>query len=119
LAGRDVLTNQEKERVRQATTIAMTEFGVLQAAGTLSTAATVIAPRDRRAAAAHLRRAAAVPPAEIAAAAALILEGNPGLTEAELASSIHALLGLDAGARVAVAARLAALVGAGTVRPAG
>jgi hypothetical protein len=119
LAGRDVLTNQEKERVRQATTIAMTEFGVLQAAGTLSTAATVIAPRDRRAAAAHLRRAAAVPPAEIAAAAALLLEGNPGLTEAELAASIHALLGLDAGARVAVAARLAALVGAGTVRPAG
>ena len=72
-------------------------------------------PRDRRAAAAHLRRAAAVPPAEIAATAQALLGARPGLSEAELAAGVLATLGLDAAAQVAIAARLAALVGAGRI----
>ncbi|MBR0673656.1 hypothetical protein, partial [Neoroseomonas soli] len=65
---------------------------------------------------AHLRRAAAVPPAEIAAAAQALLAARPALTEAELAQGVHAMLGLDPASQVAVAARLAALLGAGTIR---
>ncbi|WP_198371174.1 hypothetical protein, partial [Roseomonas rosulenta] len=66
--------------------------------------------------AAHLRRAAAVPPAEIAATAQALLAARAPMTEAELAAGVLAVLGLDATAQVAVAARLAALVGAGTIR---
>jgi hypothetical protein len=88
---------------------------VTESANLLATAATKVAPRDRRAAAPHLRRAAAVPPAEVAAAAQALLGARPGLSEAELAAGVHALLGLDPGAAVAVAARIAALVGAGTL----
>ncbi|GGJ36307.1 DUF4011 domain-containing protein [Neoroseomonas lacus] len=116
LAGRDSLTAKEKDAIRQATTLARTQHGVIEAAGLLATATTVVAPRDRRSAAAHLRRAAAVPPAEIAAAAEALLARRGLLTEAELAAAIHALLGLDAGAQMAIAARLAALVGGGTIR---
>ncbi len=119
LAGRDALTVREKEAIRQATTMARTQHGVIEAAGLLATATTVIAPRDRRAAAPHLRRAAAVPPAEIAAAAEALLARRGMLTEAELAAAIHATLGLDAGAQMAVAARLAALVGGGAIRLSG
>lgn len=115
-AGRDSLTPKEKEAIRQAMGIAKSQHGVTEAAGLFATATTRIAPRDRRAAAAHLRRAAAVPPAEIAAAAEALLARRGVMTEAELATAIHALLGLDAGAQVAIAARLAALVGAGTIR---
>jgi hypothetical protein len=57
-----------------------------------------------------------VPPGEIAAAAQALLAARPGLTEAELAAGVHALLGLDAGAAVAIAARIAALVGGGAIR---
>jgi hypothetical protein len=116
LAGRDALTPREKDAIRQATTFARTQHGVVEAAGLLTTATTVIAPRDRRAAAPHLRRAAAVPPAEIAAAAEALIARRGALTETELAPAILALLGLDPGAQVAIAARLAALVGAGTIR---
>jgi hypothetical protein len=119
LAGRDSLTVAEKQAIRQATTLARTQHGITEAAGLLATATTVVAPRDRRATAAHLRRAAAVPPAEIAAAAEVLLAHRGMLTEAELAAAIHALLGLDGGAQVAIAARLAALVGAGTIRLSG
>jgi hypothetical protein len=59
-----------------------------------------------------------VPPAEVAAAAQALLGARPGLTEAELAAGVHALLGLDPGAQVAIAARVAALVGAGHITPA-
>ncbi|MBR0677042.1 hypothetical protein GXW77_12725, partial [Roseomonas alkaliterrae] len=54
--------------------------------------------------------------AEIAAAAEALLARRPAMTEAELAKGVHALLGLDAAAEVAIAARIAALVGAGTIR---
>ena len=75
-----------------------------------------IVPRDRRAAGAHLRRAAAVSPREIAAAAEKLLALRPATTEAELAAGIHRLMGLDANAQTAIAARLAGLIGAGVVK---
>ncbi len=115
-AGRDSLTAKEKEAIRQATGIARTQHGVTEAAGFLAVSGAPVAPRDRRMAAAHLRRAAAVPPAEIAATAEALLARRGSLTEAELARAILAALGLDPTAEVAVAARLAALVGAGALR---
>ncbi|MBW6396585.1 DUF4011 domain-containing protein [Roseomonas sp. HJA6] len=115
-AGRDSLTTKEKDAIRQAIGIARAQHGVAEAAGLLMTADTKVTPRDRRAAAPHLRRAAAVPPAEIAATAEALLARRGALTEAELARAILAALGLDAAAEVAVAARLAALVGSGALR---
>jgi hypothetical protein len=41
---------------------------------------------------------------------------RPATTEAELAAGIHRLLGLDANAQTAIAARLAGLIGAGVVK---
>ncbi|MBC7433593.1 MAG: hypothetical protein H7345_16150 [Rubritepida sp.] len=70
-------------------------------------------PRDRRTAAAHLRRPAMLPPAEIEAAALALQAAAPAVTEAELAAGLARMLGLDAGAAGALAARVAALVGAG------
>ena len=70
----------------------------------------------RRAAGAHLRRAAAVSPREIAVAAEKLLALRPATTEAELGAGIHRLLGLDANAATAIAARLAGLIGAGAVK---
>jgi DNA polymerase III delta prime subunit len=116
LAGREALTTKDKDAIRQALAIAKAQHGVIDSAGVFTTATTKIVPRDRRAAAAHLRRAAAVPPAEIAATAQALLAARPAMTEAQLADAVLATLGLDAGALVAVSARLAALVGAGTVR---
>jgi hypothetical protein len=115
-AGRDALSTAERNAIREALAIARAQHGVLEASGLLTTADAKPVPRDRRAAAAHLRRAAAVPPAEIAAAAEALLARRPAMTEAELAKGVHALLGLDAAAEVAIAARIAALVGAGTIR---
>ncbi|BDG71413.1 DUF4011 domain-containing protein [Roseomonas fluvialis] len=116
LAGREALTAKERDAIRQALPIAKAQHGVTDSAGVLAMATTKIVPRDRRAAAAHLRRAAAVPPAEIAAAAQALLAARPMMTEAELAAGVLAVLGLDAAAQVAVSARLAALLGAGTIR---
>ncbi len=116
LARREALSPAERNAVRAALPLARDRHGVTESAGVLARAETKVVPRDRRGAAAHLRRAAAVPPAEVAAAAEALLARRPGLTEAELAPAIHALLGLDPGAEVAIAARVAALVGAGTIR---
>ena len=118
LAGREALTTKEKDAIRQAVAIAKAQHGVTEASGLYATATTKVVPRDRRAASAHLRRAAAVPPAEIAACAQALLAARPAMTEAELAAGVLGVLGLDTAAQVAVAARLAALVGAGTVTPA-
>ncbi|MFN3449692.1 MAG: AAA domain-containing protein, partial [Roseococcus sp.] len=70
-------------------------------------------PRDRRAAAPHLRRAAMVPPAEIEAAARALLALTPRASEEELAGGVARLLGLDANATPAIAARLAVLAAQG------
>ena len=71
--------------------------------------------RDRRAAAPHLKRAAMVAPAEIEAACHVLLGAAAVATEEELAAGVVRLLGLDAQAGPAIAARIAALVGAGRV----
>lgn len=71
--------------------------------------------RDRRAAAPHLKRAAMVAPAEIEAACRALLGAAAVATEEELTAGVVRLLGLDAQAGPAVAARIAALVGAGRV----
>ena len=75
-----------------------------------------VTPRDRRAVAPHLRRPAMVAPAEVEAAAKTLLAAMPGTTEAELAPGVARLLGLEASAAPAMAARIAALVGAGAIR---
>ncbi len=113
---REALSPAERTAIQQALAAAQAQHGVIETAGLLATASTTIAPRDRRATAPHLRRAAAVPPAEIAAAAQALLARRTVTTEAELARDIHALLGLEPAAQVAIGARLAALVGAGTIR---
>jgi hypothetical protein len=115
-AGREALSPAERAALRAALPVARAHHGVTEAAGLLSTAEARILPRDRRAAAAHLRRAAAVPPAEIAATAEALLARGVPLTEAELTRAVLATLGLDPGSGIAVAARIAALAGAGTLR---
>ncbi|MFM7302352.1 MAG: AAA domain-containing protein, partial [Alphaproteobacteria bacterium] len=116
LWGLDALPTPARDALRQALALARQLHGVKEEQGFLLAEGAAIAPRDRRAASAHLRRAAAVAPREIAAAAEKLLALRPATTEAELAAGIHRLLGLDANAAPAVAARLAGLIGAGVVK---
>jgi hypothetical protein len=60
-----------------------------------------------------------VAPEEIAVGAERLLGAQPQATEAELAAGVHRMLGLEPAAQAAVAARIAALVGAGRIKPAG
>jgi hypothetical protein len=116
LWGLEVLPTPARDALRQALALARQLHGVKEEQGFLLAEGGVITPRDRRAAGAHLRRAAAVSPREIAAAAEKLLALRPATTEAELAAGIHRLLGLDANAQTAIAARLAGLIGAGVVK---
>jgi len=116
LWGLDALPTPARDALRQALALARQLHGVKEEQGFLLAEGSVLAPRDRRNASAHLRRAAAVAPREIAAAAEKLLALRPATTEAELAAGIHRLLGLDANATPAIAARLAALIGAGVVK---
>jgi hypothetical protein len=102
--------------LRQALALARQVQGVKEEQGCLLAEGAAITPRDRRAAGAHLRRAAAVSPREIAVAAEILLALRPATTEADLGAGIHRLLGLDASAATAIAARLAGLIGAGVVK---
>jgi hypothetical protein len=116
LWGLEALLTPARDALRQALALARQLHGVKEEQGFLLAEGSVITPRDRRNASAHLRRAAAVAPREIAAAAEKLLALRPATTEAELAAGIHRLLGLDANAAPAIAARLAALIGAGEVK---
>jgi hypothetical protein len=120
LWGLPALGAAERAALQQALRLAAQLQGVAEAGGfwTAEGAAPVM-PRDRRAAAPHLRRAALLPPAEIAAGAQALLAALPGSTEAELSAGVVRLLGLEPGATSAIAARMAALAGAGIIRPAG
>ncbi|MFN7634002.1 MAG: hypothetical protein ACK5PI_04675, partial [Acetobacteraceae bacterium] len=60
-----------------------------------------------------------LPAEEVAEAARRLLAATPRLTEAELVREVVGTLGLPATAEPAIAARIAALVGAGEIRPAG
>ncbi|MCA3359759.1 MAG: DUF4011 domain-containing protein [Roseomonas sp.] len=116
LWGLEALAAPARDALRQALALARQLHGVKEEQGFLLAEGAAITPRDRRAASAHLRRAAAVAPREIAAAAEKLLALRPATTEAELAAGIHRLLGLDANAAPAIAARLAGLIGAGVVK---
>ncbi len=116
LWGLEALPTPARDALRQASALARQLHGVKEEQGFLLAEGAAIVPRDRRAAGAHLRRAAAVSPREIAAAAEKLLVLRPATTEAELAAGIHRLLGLDANAQTAIAARLAGLIGAGVVK---
>jgi hypothetical protein len=120
LWGLDALGAAERAALQQALRLAAQLQGVREAGGFWSAEdAGPVVPRDRRAVAPHLRRAALLPPAEIAAAAQALLAALPGSTEAELVAGVVRLLGLEPAAAPGIAARIAALVGAGTLRPAG
>lgn len=113
---RAALSAEERTALSQAQRLAAQLHGVREEQGFWLAEDSVVAPRDRRAAAAHLRRATAVAPSEIAAAAQVLHTAMPAATEAELAAGVHRLLGLDAAARPAIAARIAALAGAGHMK---
>ena len=116
LWGLEALPTPARDALRQALALARQLHGIKEEQGFLLADGAAIVPRDRRAADAHLRRATAVSPREIAVAAEKLLALRPATTEAELAAGIHRLLGLDANAAPAIAARLAGLIGAGVVK---
>lgn len=116
LWGKTRLETADRATLQQGLRLAAQLQGVVEEAGFWrAEEAPQLVPRDRRAAAAHLRRAAMVAPAEIEAAARTLLAAAPVVTEEELAAGIVRMLGLEAGATTAVAARLAALIGAGRI----
>ena len=118
LWGLDALSAADRQALAQALKLAAQLQGVKETRGFwCAEDAPPVTPRDRRAAAPHLRRAGAVSPEEIAVAAERLLAAQPRATEAELAAGVHRMLGLDAAAQAAVAARIAALVGAGRLTP--
>jgi DNA polymerase III delta prime subunit len=117
LWGRERLDAADRAALQQALRLASGLGGVAEAGGFWTAeGAGPVAPRDRRAAAPHLRRAATVAPAEIKAAAKALTAAMRIATEEELAAGVVRLLGLEANQVVAVAARIAALAGAGTIR---
>jgi hypothetical protein len=120
LWGQEKLEAADRAALQQGLRLAAQLQGVAERGGFWTAEdAPPVAPRDRRAAAAHLRRAAMVAPAEIEAACRALLAAVPVATEAELAAGVVRLLGLEANAAPAVAARVAALAGAGTISMAG
>ncbi|NBQ74335.1 MAG: DUF4011 domain-containing protein [Acetobacteraceae bacterium] len=116
LWGLEALPAPARDALRQALQLARQLHGVKEEQGFLLAEGSTIVARDRRNASPHLRRAASVSPREIAAAAQKLLALRPATTEAELAAGIHRALGLDANQQTAIAARLAALIGAGEVK---
>ncbi|MDO9501339.1 AAA domain-containing protein, partial [Falsiroseomonas sp.] len=119
LFGQEVLSATDRAALQQALRLARQLEGVAEEAGFWSAeGAGPVLPRDRRATAPHLRRAPLLPPAEVQAAAQALLTAMPGSTEDELVAGVVRLLGLEASAAPAIAARIAALVGAGVLRPA-
>ncbi|MGK7862897.1 DUF4011 domain-containing protein [Falsiroseomonas sp. E2-1-a4] len=118
LFGQEALSPADRAALQQALRLARQLEGVAEEAGFWTAeGAGPAQPRDRRAAAPHLRRAALLPPAEVQAAAEALLTALPGSTEDELVAGVVRLLGLEAAASPAIAARIAALVGAGVIRP--
>uniref|UniRef100_UPI0022EB32EA AAA domain-containing protein n=1 Tax=Falsiroseomonas oryzae TaxID=2766473 RepID=UPI0022EB32EA len=116
LWGKERLDAAERAALQQALRLAGQLQGVAERAGFWSAEdAPAPAPRDRRNAAPHLRRAAMVAPAEVEAACRVLLGATAVATEEELAAGVVRLLGLEPNANAAIAARVAALVGAGSV----
>ncbi|MGG5810270.1 AAA domain-containing protein, partial [Falsiroseomonas sp. CW058] len=116
LWGRDRLDAADRAALQQGLRLAAQLQGVAEAGGfwRAEDAPPVVA-RDRRSAAPHLRRAAMVAPSEVEAAARLLAGAMQVATEEELAAGVTRLLGLEPAQAPAIAARVAALVGAGAV----
>jgi hypothetical protein len=116
LWGKDRLEAPDRAALQQALRLAGQLQGVVEQGGFWRAEdAPSPVPRDRRAAAPHLRRAAMVAPAEVEAACRALLGAMAVATEEELAAGAVRLLGLEPAAAPAIAARVAALVGAGRV----
>jgi len=116
LWAREKLEPADRAFLQQALRLAVQLQGVVEQGGFWRTDdAGEVAPRDRRACAPHLKRPAMVAPSEIEAACRELLGVVAIATEDELAVGAMKLLGLDAGSTAAVAARIAALVGAGRI----
>jgi hypothetical protein len=116
LWGKDALDAADRAALQQALRLAGQLQGVAEKGGFWSAEdAPPPAPRDRRGAAPHLQRAAMVAPAEIEAACKALLGAMAVATEDELAAGVVRLLGLEARGTAAVAARVAALVGSGSI----
>ncbi|MCX7685445.1 MAG: DUF4011 domain-containing protein [Acetobacteraceae bacterium] len=121
LWGLPALSAEDRRALEQALSLAARLEGIVEQGGAWWPEDRVgrAEPRDRRGASAHLMRPAFLPAEEVAEAARRILAASPRLTEAELVRAILDALGLPATAEAAIAARVAALVGAGEIRPAG
>jgi hypothetical protein len=121
LWGQQALSAEDRRALDQGLALAARLEGIVERGGVWwpEEAAGQVVPRDRRGAAAHLLRPAFLPAEEVAEAARRLLARSPRLTEAELVREVVATLGLPAAAEPAIAARIAALVGAGELRPAG
>jgi hypothetical protein len=116
LWGREQLEAAERAALQQALRLAAQLQGVVEQGGFWQgEQPPPVIPRDRRAAAPHLRRAAMVAPAEIEAACRALLGAMAVATEEELTAGVVRLLGLEANAAPAIAARVAALIGAGRI----
>ena len=117
LWGAAALTPVARAAIAQALRLATQLHGVREEKPfLLAEEAAPTVPRARHAAMPPLRRAAMVHPAEIEAAGRALLAAQPEATEAEAAAGVVRLLGLEAAAGPAVAARLAMLAGSGRLK---
>ncbi|MDB5315012.1 MAG: damage-inducible protein [Rhodospirillales bacterium] len=114
--GRVTLAPADLAALAQAQKLARQLHGLVEEGGFWRAEGSVIAPRNRRDCPPLLRRIAMVAPAEIEVAAARLITAVPVATEGELAAGVQRLLGLDVGTLPAVAARVAAMAGAGRIR---
>jgi hypothetical protein len=121
LWGQPALSAEDRRALEQALALAAKLEGIVEQGGVwwAEDAVGRVVPRDRRAAAPHLSRPAYLPAEEVAEAARRLLARSPRLTEAELVREVVGVLGLPATAEPAIAARVAALAGAGEIRTAG
>ncbi|MBR0656231.1 DUF4011 domain-containing protein [Plastoroseomonas arctica] len=116
LFARETLPAADIAALAQAQKLARQLHGLVEEGGFWRAEGSVISPRNRRDCLPLLRRVAMVAPAEIEVAAARLMAAVPVATEGELAAGVQRLLGLDSGAIPAIAARIAAMAGAGRIR---
>ncbi len=113
---RESLAAADLAAIAQAQKLARQLHGLMEEGGFWRAEGSIIAPRNRRDCPALLRRPSMVAPAEIEVAAARLITAVPVATEGELAAGVQRLLGLDTSALPAIAARIAAMAGAGRLR---
>jgi hypothetical protein len=121
LWGQAALSAEDRRALEQALALAARLEGIVERGGAWWPEDRLgqVEPRDRRGVAAHLLRPAYLPAEEVAETARRLLAADPRLTEQEVVRGVLDALGLPSTAEAAIAARIAALVGAGEIRPAG